>query len=230
MTEAVETELDEREELFRKAIFSLLRDAVFAKTPKQADAIAEVIALTGRSRSSVVNWLVNGSYVPDLVAFFKLAAHYNVDLTGAPMLEALQRLSPEAPPIPREHMPVGSYMLKALDTGNPVKKALRRYTANPDSTLFMMYAGDDMADHISRDELILVDVSIEAIQSDGIYLLQAGERTFLRVAQLRLASQAITLSALNPNYAHLAETVTPDAEGIIPGVQVHGRVVGVLKP
>lgn len=219
-----------RDELFTRAALGILKEALFSDVRRQAEALADAMAITGRSKTAIYNWFVKGEGEPDLAAFFKLALHYNIDLSGPRMLAALRILNPDLPEPLVSDVSVDCLTLKPLSDQLTLKKALRLYTDNPAYTVFAIYSGDDVPNYVHRDQLLLIDVSAETINRDGVYMLKVGERTVLRIAQISLASQSITLAALNPEYKHLNEVVYPDPEGNIAGVQVHGRVVGVLKP
>ena len=219
-----------RDEMFTRSLVGILKEAIFSDLRRQAEALADAMAITGRSKTSIYNWFVKGEAAPDLATFFKLALYYNVDLNGTKMRAALRILNPDIPEPVISEVTVDCLALKPLSEHLTLKKALHLYTDNPTYTIFTIYSGEDVPNYVRRDQLILVDVSAETINRDGIYLLKVSGRTVLRIAQMGLSTNAITLAALNPDYKHLNEIVSPDADGNIPGVHVHGRVVGVLKP
>mgnify|MGYP000990977496 CR=1 FL=1 len=217
------------EQRFKRALLGLLKKAIIKDPETRAQAIAEAIAVSERSRSSVHNWLGTGDNVPDIAAFFKLVIHYNIDLRGPEMLAALKHLNPDYNQ-PFSGSPMdGCMRLVPLSAAASVNQTLQRYTHSPTYTVLMPYRSDDMAPDIARGELVLVDVSIEKINGGGIYLIQVGDNICLRAAAPDVSTGNIRLSAVNLLADVRHQSVKPNDDGTLPGIAIHGRLVGVLK-
>lgn len=223
-------ETDEGTERYKKAIVALLHAAIFEKAPRQADAIAEVMAVTKRSRSTVSNWLISGINLPDLVAFGRLVRHYGIDLAGEQMTAALALLDQCGTREEREEpFFLKGFTLKSLTPGSSPTLALRLYTENPNAAALVPYKSDDMSPVIRRGEMVLVDTSVEAIEHDGLYLLQKGERVFFRAVRFIASTGSIVVSQLNKDLHYEDEHLTLQSDGTLPTIVIHGLAIGILK-
>jgi hypothetical protein len=212
------------------------------------EAMAELVAVTGKSLSTVRNWLVYRQYLPDLESFAKIVLHWRIPATEVFPADLENILLSEPPhdtkPIASQGVaPPGAFDIRDAVMFSPfgnkdqsvVIKALSKYTDFPRSTMFVRMESADMEEKIRIGEIMLADCSDEQISRNGMYLLrytgQSGAvHTCVRMVIVLAGQNLAKLVCLNPLFSSSDETV-PLVDGQLPShITILGRVAGLLHP
>ena len=205
------------------------------------EAYRRVIAVTGRSLGTVKQWLAYRAVSPDIVSLARIVKHWRIppaavypphlaSLLGQSGLEEItqQRV--------RSNDSLAAYSVMSLLEPSDVatvERALSVYTDRPSSTLLMRQVDSEMADEIRPGELMLVDTSVEQIEGSGIYVLRlaaAGGQEVKCVRKVeRLVSEPTVRLRCGSAMANAEVETVPIKDGIVPGVTVLARVLGVLR-
>ncbi|MEO8921578.1 MAG: hypothetical protein ABI330_01885 [Caldimonas sp.] len=205
------------------------------------EAYRRVMAVTGRTLGTVKNWLANRTTSPDVASLARIVDHWAIPPAAIypPQLAVLLGRASEGTlqyePLPKPES-LGEYVLisfnAAADSENAAR-ALSKYTDRPQSALLVRQVGGDMVDEIRPGELMLVDAGQEHIDSSGIYMLRISSQgsnsiTCVRFVERLLAQPTVRLRGGSTSSVSTVETF-PLVDGVISGVTVLARVLGVLR-
>ena len=228
---------DDRDGAYRDYIAELVLEYVSERGQLDSpEAYRRVMQATGRTLTTVKNWLTHRVNFPDVASLARIVQRWQIAPAEVfPLhLEALLAgLPPEAATNvfagwSDDHVPLPLHDPSKLD------QALLKYTPHPKSAVYVRQSGTDMLDQIRPDELMLIDPSCEEIRAPGMYLLKfarPGEAqiTCVRNAKPLMGEPAVQLS-MGTAMAPAGAEVVPLSKGRLPShITVLGRVVGVLR-
>lgn len=224
----------------RRRIASLILRYVQADGTSKSDAIKAVADATGRSVSTVKNWLLYHLALPDLEAMAQIVARWSI-----PAFEVFECLSqqPKAspvtlPPRPSTGLPDNDLgMLVPLSSiAHPsLLRALRRYSDSPDHLVIQQFECPD-SPVVSHGELMFIDTSVETVLPiGGTYVLSVLDpdgrvQLHTRRVQPLIGRPSAQVAMLSPDHLQLTEEF-PLVGGVLAGgkVRVFGKVVAVVK-
>lgn len=221
---------------------TILEYATDHKSLDNPEAYRRVMAITGRTLGTVKNWLSYRTNLPDAASLARMVEYWKIPpamifppqlhslLSGVPFDTALTVTDTAAVNADTDNVLISLY-----GTGDLAKVdiALSKYTDHPKRALLVRQVGGDMLDEIRPGELMLVDTGCEQIGTSGIYLLRfeagAGKRaTHARFVDVLMAEPFVRIRGGSATPTAGVEHV-PLSDGVIRGVTVLGRVVGVLR-
>lgn len=114
----------------------------------------------------------------------------------------------------------GSHVDQELQTGQMAFKTnwLKQRNLQPDKCALIKARGDSMEPTIYDGDLLLVDMSINSIIDDTIYIVQTDNRLIVKRIQLALDG---SLTIISDNKKYKEQTITPDQAK---DVKIAGRV------
>lgn len=206
-----------------------------------AETFRRVMAVTGRTLTTVKNWLHYKTNLPDLASISRMVQHWHIpprQIFAQPVEEVGAMASTRW--TARESLPFAEPTSQLLVSPyrqrdhSQLDRALIKYTDHPRATLLVRYDSSDMLDEIRPGELMLADPTFEEINGSGLYLLRfnglAGRQiTCVRHVDVLLGERAVRLScgAALPNA--VTETVSLEHEALPPHITVLAKIVAVLK-
>jgi hypothetical protein len=205
------------------------------------EAYRRVMAVTGRTLGTVKNWLAYRTNAPDLASLARIVEHWKIPPQAVypqqlPML--LGTVDDSVATLQTENIAgnLGEHVLISFHgrtDAETIDKALSKYTDQPRSALLVRQVGSDMIDEIRPGELMLVDSAQESINGSGIYVLRisskgSNDTVCVRFVERLLGEPNVRLRGGSASPAASVETL-PLIEGVIPGVTVLARVLGVLR-
>lgn len=230
------------------------REAALAKgtapggeQPLVKDAVQQLMEVTGMSLSTVRNWFRRKTGMPDLASMARIVSRWGIqpDEVFPPSLIDGMRLSGSSSAAVDQSAPHSGTASASADAAVllpsgrndvlSVKAALQRYSANPESLIFLRQEGTDATGVVEHGELMLVDASVERIVGSGFYVVRIagpGGRTTvaLRMVQALMGKQAVKVSAASQSLANLWEEVPLNADSTFQdGITVLGRLLAVLR-
>lgn len=231
---------DGREAALREYLAAALMAHVTRNgTVGKVDAYNQVAAVADRSLSTVKNWLVSRTLLPDLASLLRIALHWSIPLTDLLPQDLGSRLSlEETQSPPGLRLPPGHHV-KALSLGSwndpfVVAQELSAYTDDPGAIVFIRQDSADMAEEICKGELLMVDTKCDRFDGDGIYLLLLNASA----GPTKMCTRRVTLVRDSPGTVHIttsrakprtSETARLKGGLLHPKATVLGRVVGVMK-
>lgn len=205
-------------------------------------ALVELAATTGRSLSTIKNWVNYRTGSPDLESMARIMARWKVaadDVFPPHLLRALST-GPDAPAAPAAEMPIAAkdavvLRLSGRNDVAQVSEATQRYSDRATGLIFVRQEGHDAAGVVEAGELMLVDASVERIERSGLYILRIPGASGDNVTVLRTVHRLVSKSAARVHVAGQAlssfgEELDLTAEHtFVTGIAVLGRVVAVLR-
>jgi len=204
----------------------------------------ELKDVTGRSYSTVKNWMHFGIGLPDVEALSFVVSHW-----GIPAEELFPQRVPVAveppPELAAEEAPAAAsslsnepHVLPAFGRPNvrAINRVFSKYTANPTWCVWVQQPNADAAGVVDQGEVMLVDPQIERITGAGLYILRiplasGGEDMVTRWVQ-PLTGQALARVSL-PNtkiQIGMSEEFPLFADGKFGnGIAVVGKVLSVNR-
>jgi len=199
---------------------------------QQFDSVADLAHAVGVSDNAIYKW-VSGRGLPSTISLVNLAKAAGVSVewlaTGKGEAEKSKpeprpAESPEFVLMPRAaiHGVAGKAIIQSsqvVDYLNFRPDWLQRTVGvDPKSLALIEAVGDSMSPTVDENDLVLVDLRQNRLQSDGIYVLCAGSDLSIKRIQ-RQVDGTIVIRSDNPAYPPMA--VTPE------NITLLGRVVWV---
>ena len=252
MNKSIMAEADEGEEkgsttdddaAYRNYIADLVMDHVTERgvLNNNPEAYRRVMAVTSRTLGTVKSWLAYRTNTPDLASLARIVEHWQIPPAAIypPQLPSLlgavsDGLSTLQTAINAGFL--GDHVLISLhgpSDADTIDKALSKYTDRPRSALLVRQIGSDMIDEIRPGELVLVDAGSEHVDGSGIYVLRIATKNStdtvcVRFVERLLGEPSVRLRGGSATPLASVETL-PLINGLIPGVTVLARVLGVLR-
>jgi len=205
------------------------------------EAYRRVMAVTSRTLGTVKNWLAYRTNAPDLASLARIVDHWRIPTASIfpPQLPSLLGAASDGLSTLQSASTaglLGDHLLISLhgpSDAEMIDKALLKYTDRPRSTLFVRQIGSDMIDEIRPGELVLVDAGCEYVDNSGFYMLRIAAKNMndtvcVRFVERLLGEPRVRLRGGSATPLASVETL-PLADGVIPGVTVLARVLGVLR-
>ena len=204
------------------------------------DAFRQVVEITGRTLSTVKNWLGAQIHAPDLASLARIVEHWEIPpetLFPASLLDKLSATpSPSAKriaDIEDDITPVNLIPIHSSDS--PASRlALLYYSENPEKALFIRQEDSDN-DQLRLGELAMIDPTFEELGGDGFYLLKirrpgrAGSAICIRFISTMVGEPILRLSRSSSSPIESVEHL-PLVDGGLPGhIIVLGKVIAVLR-
>jgi len=202
-------------------------------------AFRQVVSVTGRTLSTVKNWLAYQSNLPDLASIARICEHWKIgpDVIFPPTL--LGRLSVgentvlDRSPLADELSTVELIPIRSSDS--PANRlAMLFYSKNPEKALFIRQEDSDN-DQLRLGELAMVDPTVEELGGDGFYLLKirrpgaVGSAICIRFISTMVGEPTLRLSRSSSSPLESLELI-PLVDGGLPGhIIILGKVIAVLR-
>ena len=203
-------------------------------------AFRQVTGITGRTLSTVKNWLAYQSNLPDLASLARICEHWNIAPESVFPAKLLVKLSEPATDsvssrafVEDELSSVQLIPIRSSDSPAD-RQALLFYSKNPEKALFIRQEDSDN-DQLRLGELAMIDPTVEELGGDGFYLLKirrpgsTGSAICIRFISVMVGEPALRLSRSSSSPVESIELI-PLVDGGLPGhIIVLGKVIAVLR-
>lgn len=204
------------------------------------DAFRQVVEVTGRTLSTVKNWLGAQIHAPDLASLARIVAHWKIPPDSVFPARLLEQLSaPTSPAVKRvagiEEDITAVDLIPIQSAQSPASRlALLYYSKNPEKALFIRQEDSDN-DQLRLGELAMIDPTYEELGGDGFYLLKikrpgrAGSSICIRFISALVGEPTLRLGRSSSSPIESVELI-PLVDGGLPGhIIVLGKVIAVLR-
>ena len=204
------------------------------------DAFRQVVEVTGRTLSTVKNWLGAQIHPPDLASLARIVEHWKIPAESIFPAKLLGKLSASSSSAVKhvagiEEDITAVELIPIQSSDSPASRlALLYYSKNPEKALFIRQEDSDN-DQLRLGELAMIDPTFEELGGDGFYLLKirrpgrAGSAICIRFISTMVGEPTLRLSRSSTSPIESQETIPLVNGGLPAHIIVLGKVIAVLR-